>query len=78
MAATLIGLFRGDISKGIYDDEDLDDYERQQDRALPHNPYADDEELELELTPFDKPYRLENWPIEDLIGYVGGAKELYP
>lgn len=53
------------------------DYEIQQDLALPHNQYADDEELEIELTPYDRPYRLENWPIEDLIMYVGGNRGLY-
>jgi hypothetical protein len=36
----------------------------------------DDEEL---LSPYAEPYRLENWPLEDLIAYVGGpyAKEAY-
>lgn len=34
---------------------------------------------ELLLTPYDKPYRLENWHPEDLVSYVGGiyAKEAY-
>lgn len=34
---------------------------------------------ELELTPYERPYRLENWAIEDLVMYVGGiyAKEAY-
>lgn len=34
---------------------------------------------EEELAPYDKPYRLENWPMDDLVMYVGGsyAKEAY-
>lgn len=34
-------------------------------------------EEELLLTPYEEPYRLENWHREDLIMYVGGDKELY-
>lgn len=38
------------------------------------NPGSSEEEL---LTPYEKPYRLENWDREDLIMYVGGDRSLY-
>ena len=38
------------------------------------NPEADEE---FNPTPYAQPYRLENWPREDLIMYVGGSRELY-
>lgn len=39
----------------------------------------DEVDDELLLSPYEKPYRLENWHPEDLIAYVGGgfAKEAY-
>lgn len=61
-----------------YDVVDPNDYEYLQTTVLssPNDNFGNEE---LELTPYDKPYRLENWPLEDLIGFVGGvyAKEAY-
>ena len=61
----------------VYEDNDPDDFERQQD-AYASEPFYDDEDVSL-LTPYEQPYRLNNWPLEDLISFVGGpyAKEAY-
>ena len=61
-----------------YEDEYLNDFERQQDLYVSEPFYGDDEDERL-LTPYEQPYRLENWDPEDLIAYVGGtyAKEAY-
>jgi len=73
-----VGLFRRDISHGIYEDEDLNDYERQQDLASGTYGYAEADSNEIPGI-YAQPYRLNNWPLEDLIAYVGGnfAKEAY-
>jgi hypothetical protein len=45
-------------------------------RTGPPGPDSSDDTL---LTPYEKPYRLENWDFDDLVMYVGGiyAKEAY-
>lgn len=61
----------------VYEDDGSTDFERQQD-ACASEPFCADDDLSL-LSPYQRPYRLENWPMEDLIAYVGGnfAKEAY-
>lgn len=35
------------------------------------------ESEEALFSPYERPFRLENWDREDLVMYVGGDKELY-
>lgn len=75
-----VGLMRGDMAHGVYEDEDLNDFERQQDMhtQLPVDVTEEPEEDDsIELSLYGKPYRIENWDREDLMMYVGGDKELY-
>lgn len=62
----------------VYEDDDSNDFERQQD-LYASEPFYGETEDEALLTPYEKPYRLENWDEDDLVAYVGGiyAKEAY-
>lgn len=64
-----------DYYTGSYRDELTEAYEFIEDGKFPARLRETNEELKL--TPYNRPYRLENWPIEDLVTYVGGiyAKE---
>lgn len=59
-------------------DPTSDDYEELQ-AAYLSSPNDNFRNEEFFLTPYEKPYRLENWPQDDLVMYVGGnyAKEAY-
>lgn len=50
---------------------DLNDFEYQQDLYSGLDLPETTPEDELLLTPYDKPYRLDNWPVEDLEAYCG-------
>ena len=67
-----------------YDVVDHDDYEYKQflsEDRMPTRVHEKDENIAFvtQLTGYSEPYRLENWPLDDLIAYVGGtyAKEAY-
>ena len=66
-----------DYYTGSYRDELTEAYEFIEDGKFPARLRETNEELKL--TPYNRPYRLENWPIDDLVTYVGGiyAKEAY-
>lgn len=71
----------GDITDRYSDDYDVtdpNDYEYLQASTLssPNGNFGNSE-LEAELTPYDRPYRLENWPMEDLVMYCGGDYAKY-
>jgi len=78
MIAIPVGLLQGDISQGVYEDEDPNDYERQQDMASGTYDYVEADPNEIPGI-YTDPYRLNNWPLDDLVTYVGGiyAKEAY-
>lgn len=62
--------------KSVYEDSDLNDFERQQDLFASDAFHEGDEQI---LTPYEKPYHLENWHPDDLVAFCGGiyAKEAY-
>lgn len=71
-----IGLIPGRFPRNAWKDLDLDDFEYQQDLYSDDGPTEEVSDEQL-MTPYDKPYRLENWHREDLIMYVGGDRSLY-
>lgn len=58
-----------------YKDELTEAYEFIENGVFPERVQFHEEELEL--TPYEMPYRLDNWPIDDLIMFVGGDRSLY-